>query len=365
MSQHPPDETAPRASHVAPVETLAATAQVQEKSHGNTKNTTNHPADTSPTPASKERFDNAISLHTAKQNRTMKHTDDVNDSAEGESIKQDRSALTDRQREVLEFIEQQIQKDGYPPTIREIGRSLNIRSTNGVSDHLKTLEKKGYLYREGQKSRTLRVLRGVDGGKAPEGVEALVTSPTTDAVRPALSLASNNTSSNHDAARSHPQITSSTTSNAQNNSVANVVPLYKTDEDTGTVLVPVLGKVAAGAPLLATDGIENTLRLPHFLLGPGTTEGNIFALRVSGDSMIEDGIFDGDLIFVKKQNVANKGSTVVAIIENEVTVKNYFPEGDRVRLQPANSKLQPIYVEKSAFKQSGILGVVVGVYRKL
>ena len=209
-----------------------------------------------------------------------------------------RDVLTDRQRDILEFISQSITERGYPPTLREIGTHFGIRSTNGVNDHLRALEKKGYLQREDLKSRALRPVAA--SGKPIE------TSEVVD--------------------------------------------------------VPLLGRVAAGVPLLAVENVNETVRVDRFFIGQ-TRE--VFALRVKGDSMIEDGIFDGDYIFVRKQLNANRGETVVAMIEGEATVKRYYPEGDVIRFQPANASMQPIFVRKRDFKSVNLLGIVIGVYRKM
>lgn len=224
--------------------------------------------------------------------------------------------LTDKQKAVLTFVERQIREVGYAPTIREIGRQFGIRSTNGVNDHLVALERKGYLAREGQKSRTLRVVRSLTPGEQ----EVPATS--------------------------------------------NVVPLPRPSDDD-MIDVPLLGRVAAGAPILAEENIEDTVRVSSFLLGRGASAHRVFALRVVGESMIDDGIYDGDFLFVKKQPTARAGEIVVAMIEGEATVKRYFPEGDRIRFQPANARMEPIFVEKSEFKQTDILGVVVGLHRQL
>jgi repressor LexA len=204
----------------------------------------------------------------------------------------DRDALTDRQREILDFITKSIAKRGYPPTLREIGSHFGIKSTNGVNDHLRALEKKGYLHREDLKSRALR-------------------------------------------------------------------PIVSTGQ---TVEVPILGKVAAGQPLLATRNYDDTVKVDRFFIGQNR---EVFALRVKGESMIEDGIFDGDYVFVKKQLQANPGETVVVMIDDEATVKRYYPEGETIRFQPANATMEPILVRKRDFKSVNILGIVIGVYRKL
>lgn len=213
--------------------------------------------------------------------------------------------ITDRQKEILTFIQKTTEERGFPPTIREIGEEMDIRSTNGVNDHLKALERKGYLTRGEQQSRSLvptkraRMILGVGAKKA----------------------------------------------------------------DPSFLEIPLLGRVAAGAPILAQENIQDTVRIDSFLLGGSGKE--VFALRIKGNSMIEDGIHDGDFIFVKKAPNATPGEIVVALIEDEATVKRFYPEGDRIRFQPANKDMEPIYVAKAEFKQTMILGKVVGVYRKM
>jgi repressor LexA len=223
-------------------------------------------------------------------------------------------ALTQRQRDILDFISASIAERGFPPTLREIGEHFSIRSTNGVNDHLKALEKKGHLRREDLKSRAMRPV-------LPDGS-------------------------------------------------GEVVPLRRPPMGTGVMDVvsddladvPILGRVAAGQPILAVEQATDSVRIDRMLLG-GHRE--VFGLRIVGESMIEDGIFDGDYVFVKKAPSARAGEIVVAMIEGEATVKRYFPEGDVIRFQPANSNMQPIYVRKDDFKSVDIIGVVVGVYRKL
>jgi repressor LexA len=200
--------------------------------------------------------------------------------------------LTRRQQQVLDYINVCIQDRGYPPTMREIGEHMGISSTNGVNDHLKALERKGFLVRDDMKSRALRPVAG-----------------------------------------------------------------------SGQWLdVPVVGRVAAGMPVLAVENIEDTVKVDRFFVGPSR---EVFALRVAGESMIEDGIFDGDYIFVRKQVTADRGDIVVAMIDGEATVKRYFPEGDHIRFQPANSTMEPIFVRSSDFRSVDLLGVVVGVFRKV
>jgi repressor LexA len=235
-----------------------------------------------------------------------------------------RGVLTDRQREILEFISQSIEERGYPPTLREIGLHFGIRSTNGVNDHLRALEKKGYLQREDLKSRALRpVLRtGPEAGGAGTG-----------------------------------------SASAAGGRGAGRVGRGRVDARSADIVdVPVIGRVAAGAPLLAVENVQDTVQVDRFFIGQ-TRE--VFALRVKGDSMIEDGIFDGDYIFVRKQLQASRGDIVVAMIGDEATVKRYYPEGDTIRFQPANAAMQPIVVRKRDFKSVNLVGVVIGVYRKM
>ncbi len=217
--------------------------------------------------------------------------------------------LTARQRQVFEFIESKIQEWGYPPTIREIGEHLGIKSTNGVADHLKALKRKGYLQQRGHKSRTLI--------------------PT----EPAMSQSQAN----------------------------NVVPMIPPNSGS-TISIPLLGRVAAGEPILAEEHAEGSVVVDSLLVGGNK---KVFALKVVGQSMIEDGIFDGDYIFVQKRSHAQPGEIVVVVIDNEATVKRYYPEGDRIRLQPANSAMEPIYVNKADFREVQIMGLVVGVYRNM
>ena len=213
--------------------------------------------------------------------------------------------LTERQEKILAFIKRSIQEQGYPPTIREIGEHFGIRSTNGVNDHLKALERKGYLMRGELKSRALSIIQG---GRLPR--RELTSAGGGEAVE-----------------------------------------------------VAVYGKVAAGMPILAQDNITDHVRIDSFLLGDSSKK--VFALKVTGDSMTGDGILDGDYIFVRKQLHASAGEIVVALIEEEATVKRFYPEGDRIRFQPSNPNHHPIFVRRDDFRETQIIGVVVGVYRKL
>jgi repressor LexA len=223
--------------------------------------------------------------------------------------------LTDRQKMILEFISSSIRERGYPPTLREIGKHMGIRSTNGVSDHLRALKRKGYLDRTRLKSRALTLTKVNGEDEAPAG-------PT----------------------------------------MGQVVPFRRPVEEEEMVEVPILGRIAAGEPILAVEDARETVKIDRFFLGPNT---GVFALRVTGESMIDAGILDGDFIFVRKQIKAKAGDIVVAMIEDEATVKFFFPEGDRIRFQPANSRMEPIIVRREDFRETQVLGIVVGVYRRL
>ena len=212
--------------------------------------------------------------------------------------------LTSRQKMILEFIEESLESKGFPPTIREIADYMGIRSPNGVNDHLNALEKKGYLERTGQKSRGLRVIK-----------EAFEQIKPPSEQQPAL----------------------------------------------GEV-IPILGRVAAGLPIEAQEEV-----IDHVVVDPGMLNKGRrpFGLRVQGESMIEAGIMDGDYIFVRPQKTAERGEIVVVTIDNEATCKYFYPERDRVVLKPANSTMTDIVMNAHDFRETVMVGKVVGVYRKL
>jgi repressor LexA len=198
--------------------------------------------------------------------------------------------LTKRQRQVLEFIENMIQKSGFPPTIREIGERFKITSTNGVRSILNALATKGYI-----KRRPL-VSRGIELTKL---------------------------------------------------------------KSISYVSVPIVGRIAAGLPLLALENVESHIALDKsFISGDG-----LFSLKVVGDSMIGAGIFEGDYVVARQNESLEKGDIVVAIIGEEATVKRYFPEKNQVRLEPANPTYGPIIIDS---KTPGfyIAGKVVGLLRR-
>ncbi len=210
--------------------------------------------------------------------------------------------LNNRERDILKFIEKQVAELGYAPSVREIGKAVGLSSTATVHSYLAKLEEKGYIKKENQKGRTLRLLKGLnkksDGGN-------------------------------------------------------NEKPFYSGRE---LVDVPVIGKITAGAPILAVENITDNFLIPVDFVGNSES----FMLIVRGESMIEAGILDGDYILVKRQNVARNGEIVVAMIDDEATVKTFYIEDNHIRLQPENSNMDPIIVSDCQ-----ILGRVVGVFRKL
>jgi repressor LexA len=211
--------------------------------------------------------------------------------------------LTARQEQVLAYIRDSIVDRGYPPTLREIGAHMGIRSTNGVNDHLRALERKGYLTREDMKSRALRPLDRDLQPKKKSG-----------------------------------------------------------SADETVVRIPVMGRVAAGLPLYADENLLETVSVDPSMV---PKSGEVFGLRVKGDSMVDAGIMSGDYVFVRKQSTAERGDVVVALIGDEATVKRYYPERDYIRFQPENEAMAPILVRAVDFKPTMLLGVVVGVYRRL
>lgn len=203
--------------------------------------------------------------------------------------------VSKRQQEILQFIKDEVRKKGYPPSVREIGEAVGLASSSTVHGHLSRLEKKGYIRRDPTKPRAIEVLNVDDDG--------------------------------------------------QNDMSAH----------TATTYAPVIGKVTAGQPITAYENIEDYLPLPEKFVG----DDKVFVLVIQGDSMIEAGIFDKDMVIVKQQQTANNGEIVVAMTEDdEATVKRFFKEKDFFRLQPENSSMKPIILQTCT-----ILGKVIGVFR--
>lgn len=210
-------------------------------------------------------------------------------------------ALTEKQKRVLEFIEQFTKEHGYPPSVREIGAAVGLTSTATVHGYLERLEKKGYLDRAALKTRAMKVVHPEEKPAAGE-VETMVTA------------------------------------------------------DEKYMEVPIVGRVAAGMPILAQEQVEGYLPLSFDF----ARNKDLFVLRVRGESMINVGIYDGDLIIVSRQPNASNGDIVVALIEEEATVKTFYKEQGHFRLQPENDFMEPIIVPEVV-----ILGKVVGLFRNM
>jgi repressor LexA len=200
--------------------------------------------------------------------------------------------LSRKQLEILSYIKTEINKKGYPPSVREICDAVDLKSTSTVHGHLERLEKKGFIRRDPTKPRAIEVLD--NSGEV--------------AIKKEM------------------------------------------------VEIPVIGKVAAGVPILAQENIEDTFPVPVEYIG----NSNAFMLVVKGDSMINAGIFEGDFVIVRQQSVAKNGDIVVAMINDEATIKTYYKEKDFFRLQPENPYLTPIIT-----KELSILGKVIGVFRSI
>ncbi|MFW0873638.1 transcriptional repressor LexA [Rhodococcoides corynebacterioides] len=227
------------------------------------------------------------------------------------------SGLTERQRRVLEVIRASVTERGYPPSIREIGDAVGLTSTSSVAHQLRTLEKKGFLRRDPNRPRAVDVRLPGENGR-PEEVAATGDAPS---VQPAARDAG-----------------------------------AESDSMPAPTFVPVLGRIAAGGPILAEQAVEDVFPLPRELVGSGS----LFLLRVVGESMIDAAICDGDWVVVRQQNVADNGDIVAAMIDGEATVKTFKRTGGDVWLLPHNPLFEPIPGNDAV-----ILGKVVTVMRKL
>lgn len=212
------------------------------------------------------------------------------------------AALTERQRTILDVIRTSVTTRGYPPSIREIGDAVGLTSTSSVAHQLRTLERKGYLRRDPNRPRAVDV-RGSEDGATP---------PVTD--------------------------------------------VAGSDALPEPTFVPVLGRIAAGGPILAEEAVEDVFPLPRELVGEGT----LFLLKVVGDSMVEAAICDGDWVVVRQQNVADNGDIVAAMLDGEATVKTFKRAGGQVWLMPHNPAFDPI-----PGNDATVLGKVVTVIRKV
>jgi len=202
--------------------------------------------------------------------------------------------LTDKQQEVLKYLESEILRKGYPPSVREICQAVHLSSTSSVHAHLNTLEELGYIRRDPGNSRAIEIL--------DEEFE-MVKASTRD-----------------------------------------------------TIAIPVVGRVAAGEPILAQENIEDYFSLPQSFMP--NVKNDVFCLQVKGESMINIGIFDGDLLIVEKQETARNGEVVVCLIDDSATVKTFYKEDGHYRLQPENDNMDPIIVDHVE-----ILGKVKALFR--
>lgn len=202
----------------------------------------------------------------------------------------------ERREQIYEYIREYIAQHGYPPSVREIGQAVGLKSASTVHGYMRQLEERGLLSREARLPRALGL---------PEEPNPGAEIPSDDMIR-----------------------------------------------------LPLVGTVAAGVPILAEQNIEEVFTLPRNLVGTSDTT---FMLRVRGDSMINIGIYEGDIVIVREQDTAENGEIIVALVDDEsATVKRYFREADCIRLQPENDTMQPFYE-----KNVRILGKVIGVYRQL
>ena len=197
--------------------------------------------------------------------------------------------ITDKQKEILEFMKQEILNKGYPPTVRDICEAVQLKSTSSVHSHLETLEKNGYIRRDPTKPRAIEIIDD--------------------------------------------------NFNLTRREVANV---------------PMVGRVAAGEPILAVENVESYFPIPTEYM----PNAEAFMLKVKGESMINAGIFDGDNVLVEKCNTARNGDMVVALVDDSATVKTFYKEANHIRLQPENDSMDPIIVDNCE-----ILGKVFGVFR--
>ena len=205
--------------------------------------------------------------------------------------------LNNNEQKILDFIKEQIKENGYPPSVREICVAVGLKSTSSVHSYLNKLAEKGCITKTGLKTRALKVIE-------------------------------------------------EETSN---------IP----SSDSNVLSIPLVGNVAAGAPILAEQNIEEYFSIPSSFLSKSAISSNTYMLKVKGESMINVGIYNGDYIIISKQNTAINGEIVVALIDNEATVKTFYKEKDHIRLQPENDTMDPIIV-----KDVKILGKVVGLFRK-
>ena len=219
----------------------------------------------------------------------------------------DKSQLTAKQSEILEYLKTTISQKGYPPSIREICSAVNLKSTSSVHAYLEALENKGYIVKDSHNSRSIRILESKADGRSGNAADEIFDDGTAK------------------------------------------------NDMSDMVMVPIVGTVAAGIPILASEQIESYFPVPADRLPNRQT----FFLRVKGDSMVNAGILDKDLVLVEQKNDAENGDIVVALIDDSATVKTFYKENDHIRLQPQNDYMEPIIVKGDLT----ILGKVIGDMR--
>lgn len=208
------------------------------------------------------------------------------------------NGISKKQSMILDFLRNEVSKKGYPPSVREICQAVGLKSTSTVHTHLTRLEELGFIRRDPTKPRAIEIF-------------------DLDAHAP----------------------------------VSNVINLAR-----DTQFIPIVGEITAGQPILAVENLEDTFPMPSEYVN----DGKYFMLKIKGDSMIEAGIFDKDLVLVRQQNEALSGDIIVALIDDSATVKTFYKEENRIRLQPENASMAPIYVSDVS-----ILGKVKGVFRRM
>ncbi|HHW30519.1 MAG TPA: transcriptional repressor LexA [Clostridiaceae bacterium] len=210
----------------------------------------------------------------------------------------------DKQQKILDFLRKEVEEKGYPPSVREICSAIGLKSTSTVHSYLAKLEKEGFIQKDPSKPRAIKVV-----------------------------------------------------DNQESNHKSDLLQQNYGFLGKKIIQVPIVGKVTAGQPILAVENIEDTFPLPAEFVRNSTT----FMLKVKGESMIEAGILDGDMVLVRQQSSAQNGDIVVALIGDEATIKTFYKEKDYIRLQPENRYMEPIIVKDNV----SILGKVIGVFRKL
>ena len=247
-------------------------------------------------------------------------------SAEAQTDGQGPHPLTERQRAILESIRTSIARQGYPPSMREIGDAAGLASLSSVTHQLSQLEKWGYIRRHPGRPRAMEVLLDADGAPVQHGSTPL----GSGSVQPG----------------------DSTTEHRG----ATVTALHTAAVEGSAVPVPLVGRIAAGGPILADQQVEDVMTLPRQLTG----EGELFMLKVSGDSMVDAAICDGDWVVVRRQSSAQNGEIVAALLDDEATVKTFRQRDGHTWLLPQNSSYEPILGDHAT-----VMGKVVSVLRSL